>query len=86
MPGAGKIGCPQIDRVFFAVSEDIDLDPRPFAGVYRTTVRSKIEGNLDETSVVFETYVPTQPNGSPSSDKLAGHYCLGDAAHNGVSK
>lgn len=86
LPGAGEIGRPQIDPVFLPVPEYIYLGSAPCAGVYRSAVRTEIEGHLNEAAVVFETYIPAQPDGRSPLDALAGHRRLGDAAHNRIGE
>jgi len=75
-----------MNAILFAVAKDIELDPLPPAGIDGLAIRLKIDGDLNEPAVVFETDVTPHANGRSARHGLAHHRPVGDATHHTVGE
>src|SRR4029453_8285122 len=57
LPRPGEVLGAQMNAVFLAVTEDVELDPLPSAGVDALTIGCEIDRNLHEATVVFQADV-----------------------------
>jgi hypothetical protein len=77
---------PQMNAIFLPISEDVELDPTPDAGINNPTTRLEIQGDLNKSAIVLETDIAAHANGWPARDYFAGHNPFGYTTHDLVGE
>jgi len=86
LPRPGEVLGAQMNAVFLAVTEDVELDPLPSAGVDALTIGCEIDRNLHEATVVFQADVAPHANSRSARHCLSHHRSVGDATHHTVGE
>ncbi len=76
----------QMNAVVLIISEHVEFDPAPGAGIDNPTIRREIKGDLNKAAIVLEADVATHADGGPADDCVADHSPAGDTAHDLVGE